>query len=121
MAVITMPRPGPLSRSGPSPRSEMSTAAAPEERRALVQAAREATGRSDPSPPKPNVLAPARVSPPYEQLFRAMAAWAYITPFVLAFPFLANPPGWIAVLSQLRPRDRAPRAPRSRKDVLDSA
>ncbi|HEX9464187.1 MAG TPA: hypothetical protein VGB82_16435 [Alphaproteobacteria bacterium] len=108
----------------PMPRSGLSTAAVLEDRRALVQAAREATGRNDPSPAKPHVLAPARPSPIHEQTFRAMAAWAYITPFLFAFPFFLNPPGWIAVLSQLPTRDDATRAspglPRPSKDVLES-
>lgn len=108
MAVV------PISRYRPS------TTAVPEGRRAMVQAARQATHRTDASPATPNVLTPPRPSPPFEQAFRVAAAWAYITPFLFAFPFFANPPMWIAALSQLRPRDDGQSAPTSKRDVLDS-
>lgn len=87
------------------PRAKLATAAVVEDRRALVQAARQATGQSAPSPDKPPVLAPARPSPPFEQAWRAAAAWAYMTPFLVWLPFFASPPAWIAVFSQMRPRD----------------
>jgi hypothetical protein len=104
----------------PLSRAKLSTPTVLEDRRAMVQAARDATGRNEASPAKPHVLAPARTSPPLEQAFRVAAAWAYITPFLIALPFFASPPAWIMAFSQVRPRDDAASAPRPKKDVLDN-
>lgn len=73
----------------------------PDERRAMVRAARIATGRSAPAALRDE---PAPASPPgtiWDQAARAAVGWMYLTPYLLVSPFLWNPPLWIAALTQL--------------------
>ena len=104
----------------------MATVTVMEERRTMVQAARLAAGPADPTPAPPLATGGRRRTSqhrrpsPYEQTVRAVTAWAYMAPFLMVCPFFLNPPGWLAALSLLRPRDDAPRAPRPPKGVLDS-
>jgi len=89
-AVIAMPR--------------LATAAVLEDRRALVQAARKATGQvEDPARPSATpAKPPARQPSPLAQTAQVFTAWAYMTPFLLAAPFFVVPPLWIAALAKGR-------------------
>jgi len=89
-AVIAMPR--------------LATAAVLEDRRAMVQAARRATGHAGASarPPAPFPHPTRRQPSAFEQTVHVMTAWTYITPFLLAAPFFVASPLWIAALSQGR-------------------
>ncbi len=83
----------------------IATARVLENRRAIVQAAREATARDDSTAAAdaapPNLLTQSRRASPLEQTIRVATAWAFVMPLLLASPFLAYPPAWIALLSQL--------------------
>jgi hypothetical protein len=74
----------------------------PDERRAMVRAARIATDRAKPSAPESQPRSPSTL---WEQTVQVATGWIYLAPFLLASPFLWNPPLWIAALNQLPERE----------------
>ena len=71
----------------------------------MVQAARQATGEADRG--RPSGHAPPGCGTAWEQAAYAVAAWAYVAPFLWVAPFLAAPPLWIASFAQAPERSNS--------------